>query len=306
MKISSSIADIQGFYSPEKKTQNQSKPFVAAVWGENVGKTPEATASKRSDAEILKDMEKLALEHARTGQFQDEDPNFNKLMDEFVSSVSPDRDSIFKSKMAEIENRLQSEIYPEDMKDLEEEEKNKDMSDYLLKELSNKNGKDKDTIASNIAARGNNIADPSNKSNIVAKRQHSDYTSIDFDYGGGKITTVNYDNSGKFLSKTFKGDMYDVTGIKDNKVSCASFYDNNGEKIMGYDNGVRYDIHTSAEEARFQEMLGVYNASRDFVLGKYHPPSGSAGPQKDVNDYSSSVGTQREAYISTYERLAHI
>ena len=52
-------------------------------------------------------------------------------------------------------------------------------------------------------------------------------------------------------------------------------------------------------------MLGVYNAAYDFTYGRHNEPNGSIGTKglKSLNDYSGSAGTQREAYISTYERL---
>jgi hypothetical protein len=56
------------------------------------------TTPARSDEEILKDIEELAKEHARTGKFHSGE-KFYKLIDEYVSSVSPNRDNILSSKL---------------------------------------------------------------------------------------------------------------------------------------------------------------------------------------------------------------
>ncbi|MDR0515589.1 MAG: hypothetical protein LBH25_00920 [Fibromonadaceae bacterium] len=64
--------------------------------------------------------------------------------------------------------------------------------------LKNKgNAKDIDIINSKIASRGNNIATGSNaysNDNIIATRSDGYYTILDIDRGGGKITSLVYDN----------------------------------------------------------------------------------------------------------------
>jgi len=77
-------------------------------------KIPELMQTKtepaRSDDEISKDMEKLAKEHARAVIFQIDDKRFAKLIDEYVSSVSPDRESILKSQIGEILERVKNDM----------------------------------------------------------------------------------------------------------------------------------------------------------------------------------------------------
>jgi len=77
-------------------------------------KIPELMQSKtepaRSDEEISKDMEELAKEHARAVVFQIDDKRFAKLIDEYVSSVSPDRESILKSQIDEILERVKNDM----------------------------------------------------------------------------------------------------------------------------------------------------------------------------------------------------
>jgi hypothetical protein len=273
------------------------------------------TEPRRSDAEILKDMEKLAREHVGTGLFQDNDPRFQELMDEYLSSVSPDREGILKNSVNEINERIATEIYPERIEDIEEKEKNKDLVGYLLDAFSHKagKGKDSDIISSNIATRGNSIASSSSMYNIAAVRHNGTFTEIDFDYGGGKTTTVMYDRD-KLYNMTMKGAMYDVGWIdmKSGAVKDATFYDGNGEKIMTYSNSNDnkdglVQLHTSAEYARRKEIQAVYNASYDFAYGRYNEPSTSLGSADISHSYFNGSfdpkQMAKDAYISTYERL---
>ena len=55
------------------------------------------TEPTRSDEEILKEIEALGKEHAKTGKFRNDDERFWELIDEYISSVSPDRRSILES-----------------------------------------------------------------------------------------------------------------------------------------------------------------------------------------------------------------
>jgi len=68
------------------------------------------TEPARSDEEISKDMENLAKEHAKAVIFQIDDKRFAKLIDEYVSSVSPNRESILKSQIGEILKRVKSDM----------------------------------------------------------------------------------------------------------------------------------------------------------------------------------------------------
>ena len=199
------------------------------------------TEPKRSDAEILKDMEELAKEHAKTGLRRDDDYRFAKIIDEYISSVSPDREGILRSKISEILERMNSEI--SGMEDLKDKDDKKDPIDYFLEMLKNK-GK------------------------VIASRSDGYYTQIDIDRGEGKITTLTYDKSGALQPYIgMKGDMYDNVLVENNVVKYANFYDDNGEKIMSYDsnNFGLLQAYTKAEGARSQEIVAAYNAAYDLA-----------------------------------------
>jgi len=110
------------------------------------------TEPTRSDEEILKEIEELAKEHLKTGQSTNDDQRFLKLKDEYISSVSPDRADIFKRSMNEMFGRPNGEdysmsaafrqidqqrAYNTDEK-YKEEEKEKELIDYFLGRLENK------------------------------------------------------------------------------------------------------------------------------------------------------------------------
>lgn len=225
------------------------------------------TEPTRSDAEILKDMEELAKEHARTGiSRREDDERFIKLLDEYISSVSPDRVGILESKISEILERMKEEIYG--VEDLKDKDSEKEPIDYFIEMLKNKEkAKDSDIINSNIATRGNSVAIGGNiysNNNIIASRTDGYYTQIDIDCGGGKITSLTYDINGALLPHIgMKGDMYDNVLIENNEVRYANFYDSNGEKIMSYDsnNFGLLQKYTEAESARLKEMISAYNSA---------------------------------------------
>jgi len=60
------------------------------------------TELTRSEEEIIKDMVELAKKHAAQGTFQKEDDEFQNLVKEWTSPVSPDREEILKRTMKEI------------------------------------------------------------------------------------------------------------------------------------------------------------------------------------------------------------
>jgi hypothetical protein len=320
MKISSSIADIQSTYGSEKTSQTSSKkafiipnldevaktdnaqkpsydPFKAAKTGSvNLPEWMQTkTTPTRSDAEILKEIEALAKEHAMTGQFQDGDPRFKALMDEYVSSVSPDRESILKNSITEINERIAMEMSGmarTASEDPMEKAKKKDgeLIDYLIKAIDAKNG----------------------KNNIIATRSDGYYTAIDFNRGGGNVTTLVYDSQGnKMPWMTMKGNMYDMVSVQNGVVTSAFFYDSNGQVIMTYSNGNDNkdglaQIQTNAEHTRYKEMQAVYNAVYDFSIGRYNPheqPNIITKVLTNVNGIVDTPALVKGVYDSTYERL---
>jgi hypothetical protein len=242
------------------------------------------TTPTRSDEEILKELEKLAKEHAITGQYKDDDERYLKLMDEYISSVSPDRAGILKEAAMEIYERLNlqgnsnysmSAAFQQiDQQRTKKEEKDeKEPIDYFLEALKNR-GKPKGSsgATSTITRNGN-------------------YHTETIDYGGGKKTYLNYAN-GEFTSMQIEGKNYFVGGIDTNgTVRAAEFYDDNGNRIMSYNgNDDGFGLHgpwTKEEGDRFQELSAVYSAAYDVASGKH----------------SNSPFGNKEVYNSTYERL---
>jgi hypothetical protein len=354
------VAGVISGYGTQYISQTSSKPFTIPVWGEDASKTDNAqktdanknrdftitdydpfkdiaetgnvnlpeymqtkTQPKRSDEEILRDIEELAKEHARTG-IQNE-KRLLELRDEYISSVSPDRDGILKSTTNEICERLASEMYIGDdeiyLGDDEDKKKNKELIDYLMEELDFKKGKEKEKndndiindIINNIAARGSNIATSGNmySNNIIASHSDGYYTTVDIDRGGGKITSLAYDRNGNLQPGIIiKGDMYEATSRQKGVVSHALFYDENKEMIMIYKpkddkNNKLIQIDTKAEAERSAEMGGVYSAAYDFMCGNYNQPkkyNGSGILLEEVNG-SDRFTANYEAYIRTYEKL---
>jgi hypothetical protein len=241
-------------------------------------KIPEGMQTKRtptrSDEEILKDMEELAKEHAKMGTFQShDDKRFAKLMDEYISSVSPDRESLLKKETNEILKRIEYEMSGTAAEDVAEKakKKNEELIDYLMEAIDNRKGNkeeknDYDVISSIIAARGNNIA--ANGNNVIASRSDGYYTAIDFDRGDGKVTTLVYDNQGnKMPWMMMKSDMYSA-GVMNGAVDNAFFYDENGVTIAVYHHNKLNQAYTKAENERMQEIVGTYNAAFDVAYGK--------------------------------------
>jgi len=89
------------------------------------------TEPTRSDEEIIKDIIEVAKRHAEQGTFQDEgDDEFNSLVKEWTSPVSPDREEILKRTMKEIYEK--KDLIP---KKSGKEEKNYDMISTLMQAL---------------------------------------------------------------------------------------------------------------------------------------------------------------------------
>jgi len=229
------------------------------------------TEPTRSDEEILKDMEELAKEHARTGVSNRDDKRFAELINEYVSSVSPDRESILKSKVSEILERMESEGFGiSGAEGLEEDKKkNKELVDYFMEVLGVKKEEknDNDIISNNIAARGNNIVPSGN--NIIATRSDGYYTQVDYDRGGGNVTSLIYDNNGNLQpGMVLKGDKYDGVGINNGVVESGNFYDDSGELIMNFLGGKLSQSYTKAEGARLQEIVSKYSSAYEVASGR--------------------------------------
>jgi len=235
------------------------------------------TTPTRSDEEILRDMEELAREHARMGTFQNnDDKRFAKLMDEYISSVSPDREGLLKKETNEILERLTNEMYIGKDEDTKE---NKELIDYFMeaidtRKVEDKGKNDNDIINNFLAVRGNNIAAFSNSNtygsgNIIATRSDGYYTQVDYDRGGGKVTSLVYDNNGNLQPGIIiKSDMYEATSMQKGVVDSAFFHNENGENIASYHDNKLYQRYTKAENERMQEILGAYNAAFDVAYGR--------------------------------------
>jgi len=307
------VANAKGGYDFITKTVN-TKPFVIPTFEEDIPKTDNAsktdsiqktnrtalpdyiytkTEPKRSDEEILKDMEALAKEHARTGIHQHECKEYSKLMEEYISSVSPDRESIYNNATNEIYERLAFEMSGTPLE--EAKEKNEELIEYFMKTLAGNSKNSNDIISSNIATRGNSIASSfsNNMGNVIATRSDGYYTQYDIDRGGGKVTSITFDSYGKQMPNIgLKGNTYDEVWFQNGIMKNAEYYDSNSEKILSNNGTIdRIDqLETKAERERYHKILGVYNASFDVAVGRH---LGSEGSSKEY----------REAYDSTYERL---
>jgi len=234
------------------------------------------TTPTRSDEEILKDIEELAKEHARTGQSSDYDKRLQELMNEYVSSVSPDRTGILKNAVSEINGRLgngmtnsqdysMSDIYQQiDSQRTQKEKEEKEPIDYFLEALKNK-GKGSNGATSTIIKNGN-------------------YHTEIIDHGDGMKTILNY-AYGEFTSMNLQGNNYFVGGIDNSSsaVTYSEFFDDSNQIIMDFHGKDLKQVHTKEEVERIQESGAIYKAAYDIATGKH-----SGG---------------NEAYNKAYERL---
>jgi len=255
-----------------QKRDSKYDPFKDIAETSNVN-FPEYMQTKntptRSDEEILKELEELAKEHARTGVSKHNDERYLKLMYEYISSVSPDRASILKNSVTEIKERLGSEFpvaansqdysmsnaYQQINSQIKEEKNEKDKKepiDYFLEALNYKE-KTKGSSGGTISS--------------ITK--NGDYYTIDVDYGDGKKTTLNYTSDGEFVSMQMQGNNYYAGGIDSSRgaVTAVQFFDDNGYRIMDYDpNGCLRQKWTKEEGERAQEIFGTYNATYNGVV----------------------------------------
>jgi len=298
------IANAQGGYDVVKKTSQNAIPFVIPNLDEDIPKADKSkdftftdydpfkdmaetgnvncpgyihtkTTPTRSDAEILKDIEELAKEHARTGESSNYNEKFNKLMDEYISSVSPDRAGILKKSVQEISSiigaisqdyKMSSSFQQIDSQRShkeEEEEKETELIDYLLDGLENK-GKDN--------------------------------------------SAINEGTNG-IQNGMLKSDMYEGA-IKDGKVQYMDFFDpdikSEGSErrfsIMGYigetSGGALVQQLTTAEWTRKQEANAAYNAAYDFSVGRR-----SEQPKVPNVNGIENPSLLKELYNSAYDKL---
>jgi len=305
------IANAQGGYDVVKKTSQNAIPFVIPNIDEDIPKassTSKADKSRdftftdydpfkdiketgnvevpgyihtkttptRSDAEILKDIEELAKEHARTGQSSNGDEKFIKLVDEYISSVSPDRAGILKKSVQEISGIIGAnsqdyrtsgafqQIDSQRSHKEEEEEKKTELLDYLLDGLENK-GKDNNAININEGANGTQNGEL--KSDMYWGRIE-----------GGKVQYMDFfDPDSKSVGSEIK-------------------FENS---IMWYTpSGVLVQQLTKEEVTRSMELNAVYNAAYDISLGKRNEPEVFNASHNIVNP-----NLRKELYNSAYERL---
>ena len=249
------------------------------------------TEPKRSDEEILREIEELAKEHAKTGQFQSDDKRFLELMDEYVSSASPDREGILNHSMNEIFGRLyqcdysmNSAFQQMDLQRKHKEEE-KEPVDYFLEALKNK-GK----------VKGSN-------GTISGITKNGNYYTVNLDHGGGMQTILNYDSSGKFVSMQMQGNNYYVGGIDNygGTVTNAQFYDDNGEEIAYYSqqSGFHSEI-TNKELLRRKELTATYNAAFDVAIGRHQEEIKPASNDAFEKEY---LDVLNNTYNKVYERL---
>ncbi|MCL2261347.1 MAG: hypothetical protein FWC15_08365 [Fibromonadales bacterium] len=98
------------------------------------------TVPTRSDEEILKDIAELAKKHAEKGAFHNADNEYLDLMKEYISSVSPDRESILKNSLNEIFSKANSTEKP--LSEMKKEHSQNILKQTLMamEQMKNNNG----------------------------------------------------------------------------------------------------------------------------------------------------------------------
>jgi len=270
------------------------------------------TEPTRSDEEILKDIAELGKKQAQQGTFHELDKEFLALMEEYVSSVSPDREGILNRAVNEIIDRTKQEedytmssIYQQ-VKSQTAEQKDED---ELKKEME---GKELiDYFIEAIESRGNRKGDSGTISGIS---QNGDSYSVNIDNGGGMTTKLIYAN-GELVGMQMNGNNYSgvqLENVMSGSVNHAMFTDDNGNFIATYfgnEGEIRgfHSLPTYEEMERRKEFVAAYNAGYDFANGKYNLPTPS-----DPNEETIFIGGKRlpttnsktqEIYNSIYDRL---
>jgi hypothetical protein len=203
------------------------------------------TEPTRSDAEILKDMAELAKKHAEHGTFQNNDYEFQSLMKEYVSSASPDRESILKNTVNEINGKIE-------ISNSQKNRGKKEDFDPIGKLLQ---------VLKNMEKVGNKIVSDSNgtrasTSNGIAKGMP-----------GGEFNMV--------------GANYDAY-VENGEVNFAHFKDNSGEVVMIFSSihsAGQLSVTMSGTEKegrRSAELLGAYNEAYKEVIRSKGSVSGSS------------------------------
>jgi len=91
------------------------------------------TERTRSDEEILKDIVEVAKKHAEQGTYHNRDDEYSSLMREYISSASPDRESILENTVNEVNEKIKTSNSKKDG----EEKENFDPIGTLLQVLKN-------------------------------------------------------------------------------------------------------------------------------------------------------------------------
>ena len=152
------------------------------------------TEPLRSDEEIKEDIVRIAKADAEKGKLQSQTKEFLELKKEYVSSVSPDRESIITNSTKQI-------------------------------------------FANADAIKSKGKAFPNSLLELLIERDKKD-----------KITAINMNCSN--YKACFEGDT----------LTCAAFYDSNGEVIADYDPNVGWCcLGTKAEGLRKNDFFATYN-----------------------------------------------
>jgi len=195
------------------------------------------TKPTRSDEEILKEVEELAKEYAKTEKSNNYDEKFSKLMGEYISSVSPDREGILKKSVNEICGTLGTnsqdyimsaafqQVDSQRSHKMDEEEKETELLDYLLKGL--KNEKNNDSLQT-AEIKG------------------------DMYYGAVKDGKIQY------------VDFFDPNSKSEDGENRSG----RPKSIMAYQGGTLAQQLTKEEWTRKQEVYASYNAAYDVAIGK--------------------------------------
>jgi len=343
------IAGTISGYGTQYISQTSSKPFTIPVWGEDIVKADNVkkktlnnadtnpfdassfsfkewranretlfdiqmytkTEPTRSDEEILKDIAELGKKQAQRGAFHELDKEFLALMEEYISSVSPDREGILNRAVNEIIDRTKqdedytmSSIYQQ-VKSKTAEQKDED---ELKKEME---GKELiDYFIEAIESRGNRKGDSGTISGIS---QNGDCHTVTVDNGGGMTTKLIYSN-GELVGMQINGNNYSgvqLENVMSGSVNHAMFTDDNGNFIATYfgnEGEIRgfRSLPTYEETERSIEFSAAYNAGYDFATGRYLPI-----PDLDPNKETLLIGGKhpqtnaksQEIYNSIYDRL---
>jgi hypothetical protein len=189
------------------------------------------TEPTRSDKEILEAMKELAKKHAEKGTFQNQDYEFQSLMEEYVSSASPDRKSILENTVNEINEKIKIS----NPQKSGEKRENFDSIGTLLQVLEN------------MEKGGNKRISNSNETLASISSGNGSSGS-----GGGQIIF------------NMSGGNYDAY-VENGEVKFAHIRDSNGDTVMYFNNrnsSGQLSVTMSGTERegwRSAELLEAYN-----------------------------------------------